>query len=415
MGIESKTFCILPFTHFATKTDGDIKLCCRSHPIGNINDSSIEEVWNGERMRVIRKQLLNDERPRECDACWRHEDINVSSMRQRVNTERTELYRKNVEAITEDYSLPFIVPVIEAKFSNLCNLKCRMCHPLDSTSWAKDWTEIEHLMESANTSTYQKVKLYGLTNKPYVNGWEDNPKFWEELGKLAPTLDKIEFAGGEPLTDPMHYKVLEALKPYAHQITIKYSTNLTNLNYKKQNILEIWNQFKAVVIIISIDGVGEVYDYIRQGADYSEVCRNIELIKQHPKVVAIMGACTLQIYNIFSFTDIIDEFENVLNIRLHTHRVNYPRFLDARVIPRHIKEKLCNELELFKRMYPDDKNILKHVNDSINMLKGGDMEEQELLNFVEFSDRLDKVQGVVKTWRELLPELADYVKSRYNE
>jgi radical SAM protein with 4Fe4S-binding SPASM domain len=67
----SSTFCLLPFIHMATKTDGDMKLCCRSWPIGNVNETSIKELWNSSKYKDIRQKLLNSEQPAECDACWR--------------------------------------------------------------------------------------------------------------------------------------------------------------------------------------------------------------------------------------------------------------------------------------------------------------------------------------------------------
>ena len=78
MSIKSKidassTFCTLPFTHIATKTDGDLKLCCRSWPIGNIKEITIKELWNSDVYKNIRKQLLNSERPAQCHACWAHD------------------------------------------------------------------------------------------------------------------------------------------------------------------------------------------------------------------------------------------------------------------------------------------------------------------------------------------------------
>ena len=220
MKIDSNTFCILPFIHMATKTDGDLKLCCRSWPIANIKDTSIEDLWNSNTYKRIRKQLLNNERPPECAACWRHEDINVRSMRHRVNKTR-QLYFSVIDELQDDYSLPFKIPILEAKLSNFCNLKCRMCHPLDSTSWHADWQYIHHLMEKANTSTYQKVLDYNLINKPYVSAFDNNDDFWNQFDKMIPYFDLIEFAGGEPLIDPIHYKIIHKLKDRVQNISLK--------------------------------------------------------------------------------------------------------------------------------------------------------------------------------------------------
>ena len=79
---NSSTFCLLPFIHMATKTDGDMKLCCRSWPVDNIANTTIKELWNSDKYKDVRRQMLNSERPEECHACWRHEYIVVLSMRQ---------------------------------------------------------------------------------------------------------------------------------------------------------------------------------------------------------------------------------------------------------------------------------------------------------------------------------------------
>lgn len=416
--LTSSTFCLLPFIHMATKTDGDMKLCCRSWPIDNINNVSMKELWNSDKYKEVRRMMLNGERPKECDACWRQEDIGVRSMRQRYNKTRTKKYLPYLEAMSDDYEMPFRIPVLESKMSNFCNLKCRMCHPLDSTSWSKDWETIEHLMEDANGSTYRKVREFGLTRKPYISGWEDNEEFWKEFEELAPYFERIEFAGGEPLIDPIHYRILNILKEYGKNIELKYSTNLTKLNYKKDDVMELWNYFKGVEVMISIDGVGDVYDYIRQLGSYQEVKQNILKVVDHPKVVKIAGACTFQVYNIFNMEEIFDQFVEDLNIDIHTHRVNYPTFLDMRVIPSELRLPLADKLEAYASTiahkthsnWTEERktNAFRHANDNINALRGGDLSKL-IPQFVEFSDKLDEKQKVKQTWRDLLPKLGEAI------
>jgi len=412
---NSSTFCLLPFIHMATKTDGDMKLCCRSWPVDNIANTTIKELWNSDKYKDVRRQMLNGERPEECHACWRHEDIGVRSMRQRYNKSRSKRYLPRLENMADDYSMPFEIPILEAKLSNFCNLKCRMCHPLDSTSWSKDWTEIEHLMEDANESTFTKVREYNLTRKPYVSGWENNEDFWKEFEELAPYFERIEFAGGEPLIDPIHYKILHILKPYGENIEIKYSTNLTKLNYKKDNILDLWHHFKEININVSIDGIYDVYDYIRQLGDYNIVKENIQKVRNHPKVSQMVGACTVQVYNVEHLPEIADEFIEQLGLVFHTHRVNYPKFLDCRVIPTAHKDFIINKLQNYlesidSKNWPKEiiTNTKSHIEDAIASLQGGDMTEQ-LPAFIEFSNKLDAKQNVKKTWQELLPNLKESI------
>ena len=126
----------------------------------------------------------------------------------------------------------------------------------------------------------------------------------------------------------------------------------------------------------------------------------------------------MQVYNCFNIPEIFDEFTEELNIEVHTHRVNYPKFLDSRVIPTELRQQIINQLEQYLEDIKNKthknwtldrkKNVSQHVLDAINMLSGGDMIEQ-LQSFIEFSDKLDKKQRVKKTWRQLLPKLEGYI------
>ncbi len=421
--LSSKTMCILPFVHVATKTDGSVKLCCRSNTIGNINNSPLSSIWNNDQYKEIRRKVLNDERPVECEACWRQEDIGVRSLRQRYNVSRLPNYINRLDELNDDYSMPFRIPIIEAKLSNLCNLKCRMCHPLDSTSWAKDWPAISHLMKDNNESTYTKVHSLKLNIKPFLNAWEGNDKFWDEFDELLPYFDRIEFAGGEPIIDPTHYRILEKLLPRADQINLKYSTNLTKLDFKGKPIQELWDKFKRIDLIISIDGVNEMYEYVRQLGSYKTLQNNIKTAHAC-KNIHMAGSCTFQVYNVFSLPEIFDAFVEQLDIGVQSHLVNYPKFLDMRVMPLDIKKVLTNTLETYKdsinsKIHPNwtadrKANAKKYTIDVINALNGGDMTAL-LPEFVEFSDTLDHEQGCTQSWRQLLPDLNQSIIRKLNE
>ena len=163
---NSCTFCMHPFTGLATREDGAIKVCCRSLPIANIKDMSLEEAWNSDAMKEVRRQVLNDERPDVCQPCFDLEDQGVQSLRQRHITDsspesRSNLYPNALDSLQSDYSMPFELPTMEIKINNLCNLKCRMCNPLDSTQW-KDWSSIVSHYEKEGNYLVDAVKNLGL-------------------------------------------------------------------------------------------------------------------------------------------------------------------------------------------------------------------------------------------------------------
>lgn len=418
---QSKTFCMHPFTGLATREDGAIKACCRSHPIGFIYKNKLEDIWNNDTMKRIRKQVLNNERPPECEPCFNLEDQGVESLRMRhiggkIPEARINLYPNALDKLKEDYSMPFEIPTMELKLNNLCNLKCRMCHPADSTSW-NDWNEIEDFYKKDNNIIYQLVEDNNLKNKPFLDKFQNNSDWWNNLEKLLPYFRRVEFAGGEPLMDPQHYKILDMLAPYGKDIEIKYATNLSILGKSNRNIYEYWPKFKSIAVNVSIDGIGDTYEYIRGNASWSELVKNIKEIKTIPNISRIVGACTVQISNIMILDKIIEYFLDDLCIVFHSHRVEYPKVLSAQVLPFELKEKIISKLENLKSRVGEFKYVKEHpqllnytigqIQDNINYLQARD--QHNLWNeTVEFNSKLD-VSRDSRKFSEVTQEFAKYV------
>lgn len=421
---QSSTFCIFPFVNIATKTDGSVKLCCRSKSVGNINKQDLKSIWNSERYREVREQFLRGERPTECGICWDQEDAGMKSRRQR--TDRIgglEKYLPQVDKMSDDGTMPFEINIVEAKLSNLCNLKCRMCHPLDSSSWGKDWAEVQDIMETEHAGVNSVVQRWDLTKKPYMSSWDKDEIFWEQFAEFLPSIDRIEFAGGEPLIDPIHYKILHMFIDAGLKPQLKYVSNLTKLDYHKDNVLDLWNNFDDVVVTVSIDGVRDVYNYIRQLSDYDIVKQNIHSIKQHPKVSRVIGACTFQMYNALDLAEIYRSFVEDLDIDLHSHRVNHPEFLDARVMPSDVKQIIVDRLDAMDKYICDTENprwspqrkisVRQHIKDNKNFLLSADL-SHKLDTFVKYTERLDRSQGVNPGWESVLVELYQSIKKGNN-
>ena len=63
---------------------------------------------------------------------------------------------------------------------------------------------------------------------------------------------------------------------FANQVYIRYNTNLSRTSYKGQNIYEMLPKFQDWQICASIDGTGEVGEYIRDGLDYAQWLQNFK-------------------------------------------------------------------------------------------------------------------------------------------
>ena len=418
---KSCTFCMHPFTGLATREDGAIKVCCRSLPIGNIKNETLEEAWNGEKMREVRRQVLSDERPDVCKPCFDLEDQGVQSLRQRhiannIPESRVNLYPDALKSLTTDMTMPFELPTMEIKINNLCNLKCRMCNPLDSTQW-KDWNSIVEHYKKEDNYLVKAVEDLGLTKAPYVGLFDDKKEWWDSLRKLLPHFKRVEFAGGEPLMDPMHYKILDLLSENGKNIEIKYATNGTVLGIKGRWIKDYWPKFKSVAVNVSIDGIDEVYEFVRSNGKFQDVVDNVRIMKNIPTVSRIVGAFTVQSNNIMQIDKVIDYFLNKLEIVFYSHRVQYPRALSAQVLPKELKDKVIAKLELMKDKIKEyrlvkehpilEKITLQQIQDNINFLKARDL-NQYWKDCVDFNHRLDKTRNQ-GPFEKIIPEFAPYV------
>lgn len=418
---NSSTFCMHPFTGLATREDGAIKICCRSHPIGWIQNESIEEAWNNSNIKTVRKQVLNNERPDVCKPCFDLEDQGVQSLRQRhiagiIPESRINLYPNALESLDDDFNMPFEIPTIEIKLNNLCNLKCRMCNPLDSTSW-KDWNQVKEFY--AQEENYLVPTIEKLVDKPgqYIGPFDDSNNWWNSFEKLLPHFRRVEFAGGEPLMDPYHYKILDMLSIYGHNIEIKYATNGTTLGIKGgRTIFDYWPKFKSVAVNVSIDGIHEVYEYIRGNGSFKTIEENIKIFKSFPNVSRVVGAFTVQANNIMQIDQVIEYFLKELEIVFYSHRVNYPRALSAQTLPVPLKEKVIERLQRIQSTFKDYPIIQQYpilipiterqISDNINFLKSTDL-SQYWKDCVNFNRALDKTRK--QDFLKVNPEFKDYV------
>jgi MoaA/NifB/PqqE/SkfB family radical SAM enzyme len=409
-----------PFTGLATREDGAIKICCRSYPVGNIQDSSLEQTWNNDTMCRIRKQVLNGERPVECTPCFNLEDQGVESLRQRhingiIPESRVNLYPNVLDQLADDFSMPFEIPTIEIKLNNLCNLKCRMCNPTDSTSW-NDWDQVEEFYVKENNFIVSNIKNLNLTKKPYLDKFEDNPNWWESFEKLLPYFRRVEFAGGEPLMDPQHYRILDMLAPYGDQIEIKYATNLTTLGKNNRTIWQYWPKFKSVAVNVSIDGIADSYEYVRGNASWSELINNIKQVQTIPNVTRVVGAVAVQVSNVLVLDKMIKYFLDDLGIVFYTNMVQYPNVLSAQCLPSDLRDLAIERLQSIRLQVHTFKYVIENpillnltynqIDGIINFLNAKD-ESDKWSDTIEFNQRLDLTRE--QSFTDVTPEFKSYV------
>ena len=185
----SKTFCPLPWINVSVDTDGSVKPCCISTDYiknnkgekFNLGHNSIDEFYNSPDFVEIRHKMLTGQEVKGCSECYEQEKSGGQSQRMLYNN--IWPLRLNFHETVDKIKIKYF----DLRFGNLCNLKCRSCHPLASTQLQKEVTEIG--------SSIQKY-LPSLPDD--FNNWYNTHTANNNILSNIENLEVLYLAGGEP-------------------------------------------------------------------------------------------------------------------------------------------------------------------------------------------------------------------------
>ncbi len=334
---QPDTWCVMPFSHMNIKHEGKLSACWRfPDRIGDYTVDTLTSAFNGEKIRELRKALLNGEKHKGCRSCWDLESAGVPSTRQNCINDYANVidYASAMNSLNlDDYTVPVEnMTSIEIRFDNICNLMCRHCSPDYSSKWENAVKKDTDLMDQMiYHGTYRKLDHHvNLTDE-----------LIDEIKTLAPHLKQIMIAGGEPLYHDKHYRFLENLQEYASGIRLSYNSNFNTLEYKGKNILDLWKNFKSVDIRVSIDADPNIYEYVRVHSELWKVENNIQNAMLELDNLSLSATCTTSLLNITRLTDIFEYF-NGLGVYVHTSLVQYPKALNPRLLPPELKAQVTD-------------------------------------------------------------------------
>lgn len=360
----SDTYCVLPWIHFATRPNGDMRLCCNSnssgagfdHEIGlvknetgrpaNFANETPMSAWNNDYMKSVRTTMLEGNIPSSCKKCFDEESKGVVSKRMWETGTWVEEgidVPELIKQTQEDGIVPESLVYLDLRLGHTCNLKCIMCSPHDSSQWAADHKKVFPLFQHTELKTQM-----AWDRKSFNNFWHENPDFWKEMYAQIPNLKQVYFAGGEPLMIREHKLFLEEIikQGYADKILIRYNTNGLLID---DEIIELWKKFKKVKVGFSIDAVGDRNYYIRYPSDWNVIERNLHKLDNTPDNIQVSIATAIQILNIKTLPELAKwkiqqnfkkvNFENVTGgIEagggiVNMHLLYIPTFLSIKCLP----------------------------------------------------------------------------------
>jgi MoaA/NifB/PqqE/SkfB family radical SAM enzyme len=284
---DSKTFCIYPWIHLHAYPTGEAYPCCHAemaYPVGNARFKTLEEIYRDAPMRELRKDMLNERSNPVCGRCYEQEESGFFSGRKSANKH----HGHHVKRIDDD---KFQMSYWDIRFSNLCNLSCRSCGHIFSSSWYQDQAKL------AGGDWKDRNKVLNYAGRTETDMWE----------QLIPHLDYVEqiyFAGGEPLMMEEHYNILDELERRGRfDVRLIYNTNFTHVKLKDRTVFDYWRKFKSVAVGASLDAMGPRAEYIRKGTDWDQVERNRAQMLEICPAVDFYISPTLSIMNAWHIPD----------------------------------------------------------------------------------------------------------------
>ena len=282
MNSKPENLCMAPWTHTYLSPQTERRLCCASRePAQNFKQyidtaegtneykpQTLDEWWNGEHIRRIRMQMLNNEVPPECEVCDKRL-LNQDVYRDYFNHLFAHKW-EDVVVNTEWNGYTSMQPISwDYRFSNLCNFKCRMCGPMLSSSWeteARKQGKIEPWMEKPvkkAIETFQKDQV----EAEFAQAVEEHH------------IEEVYWVGGEPLMYEQHWQYMQRIIDLGDGpgLYARYNTNLSRVDYRGVNLYkDILSNIRDWQVCASIDGTGAVGEYIRTGLNYEEWLANFK-------------------------------------------------------------------------------------------------------------------------------------------
>lgn len=417
-------FCTAPWTHTYVSPQGERRLCCASREeasfqkqyidAGEDNDSkfnpnTLDEHWNSEYMKNIRKDILAGKKIPQCDVC-NNQVLNLHTYKQYFTE---TLFPHKIQDIidnTDETGHTTLQPVsYDYRISNLCNFKCRMCGEQLSSSWETEKREHKLLNYEVDKWLQPDVRKRITTFQKEV--------LEEELQRAVDnkTIEEIYWVGGEPLMWERHWTIMQQLvhTGQAKDITIRYNTNLSRVVYKNYSFYPLLSQFKNINVCASIDGVGVVGEYIRTGLDYElwldNFKRGLFLINHYgdDAMVFDVTITTPGLYDLHNLIDTVLELDVKSYVKI-TFAFDPSVLMNPLCLPRHVLEPLVHKkLEYIEsRLTP---KIQVYKDTLLNILERPTFEEQYPNDYIsgrrrgkDYIEFMERVREQPITYRDIL-------------
>lgn len=272
--------CLAPWVHTYLSPQTERRMCCASRePAQNFEQYidttagtgryipvTLEQHWNSEHMRSVRRRMMAGETLPECEVC-NDKLLNTSVYRDYFS----QLFGRRIDEIwdnTESDGSTGMRPVSwDYRFSNLCNFKCRTCGDMLSSSWETEQKQ-HNMVDHSNSKNNWMVPAV----RQEIARFQDT-QIESEFSQAVEnhSVEEIYWVGGEPLMYEQHWRYMKRIIELGDgdKLYARYNTNLSRVDYRGCNLYsDILSSVRDWQICASLDGTGATGEYIRTGLSY---------------------------------------------------------------------------------------------------------------------------------------------------
>ena len=403
--LQPKPRCIAPFKCLTVDPNGDVfSDAVYRTALGNLKDQSLKEIWEGPRWKQLRDDQMNGTINPGCVDCHKKDKMVGHSRRRFFDT--FFMYRmpkKDMEPITDDqgWNLTLRPKVtdfenpnflfLEVQTSNKCNLKCVHCRGAVSTGWIPD--EKKLLKSGVSDLRPERFGVYAM-DKQIIDKIFEYPEYFKSLRYVA-------LRGGEPTYEVKNKLVLQKLIDlgWNKQITVDISTNAT---VNDDSFFDLLNQFESVMLYISIEGIGEMYDYCRGNKKYQIDDLEKMIFKyarlRNIEICITFTSMATNVFNIRPTWEWLQKYRDYCTFSF-SNTVSQPNYLSFSCLSDEMRKEAYDMIQDihedmpwpgdFNRTYQAGIDKLK-----VNLCKPQDPEWRSYFdNFIRYTEELDKIRN----------------------
>lgn len=354
---KSKSFCGAKWYNATTWLGSGTTASCHHPPAHKIPLEEIKvdpsAIHNTRHKKAMRKMMQRGERPRECEYCWKVEDMETDAVSDRVFKSIIYTNEDLKKAHEMDHNESVDLKTFEIAFDRTCQLACSYCNASFSTTWAKDITKngAYQNMVSDGAAAFQQD---GAWAEPYAKD-EENPyikafwDWWEE--GLSESLEELRITGGEPLMSNQVWKLFDWFNNNDSDMRFAINSNLMAKDSLIDKLIEKSEGIDNLHIYTSCEATGLQADYIRDGLHYDTWKKNMYKVMDYGNLKGLNIMMTINSLCLFSITEFLDD---VYKMKIHTgtkapvvsvNLLRFPSFQSPLALPDHIKDYLREKLE----------------------------------------------------------------------